>query len=66
MAVNKTLGFKSFSSKFMMMLIDTLIFLLWGLFFLAAVVGLLQEYRSNQHEESKTPVLEDDDPVFLV
>lgn len=50
----------------MMVFIDTLIFLLWGLFSLAAIAGLLQEFQSNRQTEQSVSALDDDDPVFLV
>ncbi|MEO0896320.1 MAG: hypothetical protein AAFY71_07985 [Bacteroidota bacterium] len=49
-----------------MFLIDTIIFLLWGLFFAAAVFGLFQEYQNNRKVVEPRRELEDDDPVFLV
>ncbi|MEL6134135.1 MAG: hypothetical protein AAFR59_12300 [Bacteroidota bacterium] len=48
------------------MMLDTLIFLLWGLFFLAAVLGIANEYRQNHAHVSQHDKLEDDDPVYLV
>ena len=50
----------------MSMLLDTLIFLLWGLFFLAAILGIAHEYRQNHASISRRDRLEDDDPVYLV
>jgi hypothetical protein len=50
----------------MMNLVETLMFLLWGLFLLAAVLGILTEYRSNRLSESSKTGLEDDDPVYLI
>lgn len=56
----------NFYIPIIMMFIDTIIFLLWGLFSLAAIAGLLQEFQSNRETESPVSALEDDDPVFLV
>ena len=50
----------------MTMILDTLIFLLWGLFFVAAVLGIANEYRQNLAHISQHDKLEDDDPVYLV
>ncbi|MEZ4771843.1 MAG: hypothetical protein R3D00_01595 [Bacteroidia bacterium] len=54
----------------MELLLDVIVCVFWGTFFLATLLGVMNEYRSNQTPESnhtnERPSLADDDPVFLV
>ncbi|MDX2249952.1 MAG: hypothetical protein SF052_24420 [Bacteroidia bacterium] len=54
----------------MELVLDVIVCVFWGTFFLATLLGVMNEYRSNQtHESNSTPektFLADDDPVFLV
>lgn len=46
--------------------LDVVIVLFWSTFFVATVLGLLNEYKKHEEGFSQESVLEDDDPVFLV
>ncbi|MEZ4826193.1 MAG: hypothetical protein R3C61_07845 [Bacteroidia bacterium] len=54
----------------MELVLDVIVCVFWSTFFLATLLGVMNEYRSNQAPESNHPeektYLADDDPVFLV
>lgn len=46
--------------------LDVVIVLFWSTFFIATVLGLINEYQKHEETFSTETVLDDDDPVFLV
>ncbi|MEM6804236.1 MAG: hypothetical protein AAF696_22720 [Bacteroidota bacterium] len=47
-------------------ILDVVIVLFWSTFFLATVLGVMNEYRKHEEGISDDQLLEDDDPVFLM
>ena len=46
--------------------LDVVIVLFWSTFFLATVLGVINEYRKHEENYSEEQSLDDDDPVFLM
>ena len=46
--------------------LDVVIVLFWSTFFLATVLGVINEYRKHEENYSEEQCLDDDDPVFLM
>ena len=49
--------------------LDLIIVLFWGTFFLATLLGVVNEYRKNHKRQQQIigdERLEDDDPVYLM
>ncbi len=54
----------------MQLLADTIVLLLWSIFFVATFLGVYDEYRRNKSRNSRslanTQPMVDDDPVYLI
>ena len=52
----------------MELVLDVIVALFWGMFFLATTLGVLNEYQTNhtQNTNADSTRLEDDDPVYIV